>query len=147
MSTIADTESLLAKLQALDDEEDRILDVLLRHGAAVEQARRRMNTVSVSDLRPLRDGLAALEETTGRLQASIALAEAASAPAAPSDGDGGGASNGDTASAAGVDTPEPAAMTFEELAERIREQDAQAARLREILRERLLTLGALSPAS
>lgn len=146
---MAVSESLFAQLRALDDEEDRILDVLVRHGAAAEEAQRRANTVSAFDLRPLRDGLAALEETIDTLQASIALADAPSLAPASRPPHGSGASNGDTAPAGNgaPASPEPASMTFAELAERIREQDAQAARLRDILRERLLMLGALSPAS
>ena len=114
-----DTRALLDQLQVLDGEEDRIVDVLVRHGAALEEARRQANMGPVADLRALRDGMSALEQTLDALQANVARAEAGSG----------------YESATGQ-----ASMTFEELAAQLREQDAQATRLKEALRERLLRL-------
>lgn len=167
------TETLFSRLKVLDDEEDQILAVLLQHGAALEEAQRRMNMVLVADLLPLRDGMAALEETIDTLQAKVTLAEDKSMPPAPppeADGNGhdaatsGPVTNGaevaaDPPPAPGSTSPAPVSgapanvgvpaptdlvsMTLAQLAARIREQDQQAARLREALRERLLALGAL----
>jgi murein DD-endopeptidase MepM/ murein hydrolase activator NlpD len=168
------TETLLAELQKLDDREDLILGVLLRHGAALEEAQRRMNMVSIADLRPLRDGLATLEATIDKLQADVARAEAASTPPQPSAPAAVDPSNGhdapvdapettsndmlatsvatgpgaptDPAAAptdAGAPAPVPlATMTFAELAARIRDQEKQESQIKEILRARLLALGA-----
>ena len=151
------TQALLTELQAIDDREDRILDVLLRHGAALEESDRRLNTVTIADLRALRDGLASLEGIIDTLQADVAHAEAAAIPTPPSAPPDSVASNGHDTPAnptsKGHDTPAgeqpPSApvplpsMTFEQLAARVREQDGEAAQIKEVLRDRLLALGAM----
>jgi len=126
------TETLLARLDILDTEEDGILNDLVAQGAALEDQRRRAKMVSVGDLR---DVMTALDETVARLRAEVAQAEAGAAPVA----------NGSSAPPAPPATV-PAEMTFEELATQIREQDAQSDRLRAILRERLLALRPPAPA-
>jgi murein DD-endopeptidase MepM/ murein hydrolase activator NlpD len=125
------TETLLARLDAIDHEEDDILDVLVAQGAALEDERRRAKMVSVGDLRVV---MTALEETVTRLRSEVAQAEAAAAPVADA-------------------TPPPAppatalaALTFEELAQQIREQDARSDRLKAVLRERLRALRPPAPA-
>jgi len=166
------TESLLRELEDIDNREDDILDVLLRHGKALEESERRLNMVSLADLKPLREGLTALEATIDKLQEDVQRADAASTPLIPA---ATGTSNGhDTAAPVatdGTDAPAPVAatptdpsatpadpadpsatptpvplssMTFEELRARIVEQDTQAAQIKQILRERLLTLGGIA---
>jgi len=180
------TLALLSELQDIDDREDHILDELLRHGAALEDSERRLNMVTIADLRALRDGLANLEGVIDTLQADVAHAEATASPSLPSAPVNGAASNGHeqpcggtqttaqpsaaavpaapaaaapagatlaaaTAPSAPVSAPPvaPAAdrtplpsMSFGQLAALVREQDAETAQIRAILRDRLIALGA-----
>ncbi len=125
MAETRKTAELLKELEAIDQREGRILDVLLRRGARLEhqrdEAERRSRVVTVGELRALADALARADTAIEDVQGQIARAEAGS-PAPPSNG-----------------APSPA--TFEALAASLRLRDAEADQLQALLRERLLALG------
>ncbi len=125
MAAKARTLELLEELEAIDQREDRILEVLLQHGTRLEhrvdEADRRARVVTVADLQALAGALTSVQTAIGDVQAQIVRATLP-----PSS-----ASNG---------TAQPA--TFDALAASLRAQDAEADRLRALLRERLLALKA-----
>ena len=122
MATTTRTSELLEELETIDRREDRILDALLQHGTRLEhhldETERRERVVTVGDLRALTDALATVEAAIAEAQARIARASAAPP-----------AGNGAVQHA-----------TFDALAASLRAQDAEADRLRALLRERLLAL-------
>ncbi|MDX6678191.1 MAG: hypothetical protein QOE31_2243, partial [Solirubrobacteraceae bacterium] len=149
------TFMLLSELENIDVHEDRILDELLRRGAALEESERRSRMVTVAELRALRSGLQSLETAIDALQTGVARAEqAAEQGVTPKNGNGApppavttGAPPAAVTTAAAA--PDPAAAqppapppSFEELAARIREHDATGDQLRTILRERFAALDA-----
>ena len=122
MAATTRTSELLEELETIDRREDRILDALLQHGTRLEhhldETERRKRVVTVGDLRALTDALATVETAIADVQARIARASAVPPPG-----------NGAVQHA-----------TFDALAASLRAQDAEADRLRALLRERLLAL-------
>lgn len=115
------TIRLLDELESIDKREDRILAALLERLEALERRELRTRSVRVADLQALQT---ALDEVRAKLSAAQAAAEAP--PAAAANGDG---------------APVPVAPpTFAQLAAQIRDQDASARQVREIIAERLHAL-------
>jgi cell wall-associated NlpC family hydrolase len=156
--TTSDITTLLSDLDHLDTEEDGVLADLIRRGLELEEARRRDLSVTVGDLRSLRDALGHLGTAIDEVQATAVRAEATAAgtppaatpapapPAAPAVDPAAVAPVPATAVPSAPPTPAPApapAPTFEELAAQARELEAAQERMRALMRERMRELGAI----
>ena len=117
------TLDLLSELDTLDAREDHVVDDLLARGARMDELLAGRRVLTVGELGALKDALAKLETTIKDVEAGIARAEAAAAPGAPG-----------------------AAPSFAELTAEIHSHGAEADRLRAVLRERLVALGAATGA-
>jgi len=160
--------TLLSNLDALDTQEDGVREALLRRGMELEEARRRSLSVTVGDLRSLRDALGQLGTAIDEVQATAVRAEATAtgtppasipapaAAAAPAVAPAPAPGPSPTPAPAAVAPPAPApaaaaaaqpaptpAPTFDELAAQARELDAAQDRIRTLMRERMRELGAI----
>jgi len=127
MAATEKTGDLLRELDTIDTREDDILDTLLERGSRLQRivdgAEQRSRTVTVGDLSAVKESLGNAETVIDELQGRIERAVVAAVPA----------NNGGPASP----TPAP---TFDQIAAGLRERNAEADRLRAMLRERLTAL-------
>jgi hypothetical protein len=138
------TQQQLSELQTYNDREQQIVDDLIRQGAAMEEAERRANLVTVADLTALSAGIASLEGAIGALKEDVARAsQAALPPVLTATGSG----NGGNGNGNGTTAPPPSPLSFAELEQRIRKNDAEEAELLAALHDRLTALGAIHPDS
>ena len=80
---INDITTLLSDLDSIDTQEDDVVKALLQRGIELEEARRRSLSVTVGDLRSLRDALGQLGTAIDAVQATAVRAEATAAAARP----------------------------------------------------------------